>query len=179
MTLSGNITVALAAALILSGCEQVMNAPATVTPLDSKPNVTTIDRYFSRYTYGPLLRLYDFRDQRVILKVKISNESRDMPLSASLYTFADGVSEKAIEKWINNQHSDALYADAAEPASVQDLSDRVSIFARTREASVSGREGEAYQRYAVSYRVGEIKIAGVAIGPFNDDATVHVRLSAN
>ncbi len=162
--------------LLLSGCNGVEVTEKTI--IEKPPQITTVDQYFSPITYGPLQRLYYYDEAKLILKLKFLNNNKEMPLSAKLYRFSDDADAKSIEKWINNQHSDALFADAAAPVETKDVRDEVSVLQRQKTGKASGRKGEAYEAYEVSYNVSEIVSGNFLINAFEDKVTVHVLLTA-
>ena len=58
---------------------------------------------------GPTHVFYSFVNEDSVLSVKIDNTGKTFPLTAEVVRFDDGSGEEVLNKWINNQHSDAMY----------------------------------------------------------------------
>lgn len=172
---------ALAACLValfaLVACEQI-DAPGATALTGSEADIITIDSYFSPYSFGPLLRMYHFQEERAILKVKLDNSSAKTPLTAELVVFAPDEDREAVDAWINNQYNDALFPTAAEPVTRTDVSSAITITGRSPGELETGRSGESYQRTTVNFSVPEISAGRIRVGAFNDTVTVHVMMKA-
>jgi hypothetical protein len=64
---------------------------------------------------------YTIADQKAVLILKIDNSNTTFPTTATVVLFAPDATEENIAKWINNQHSDGLFIDPAEPISTTTL----------------------------------------------------------
>ncbi len=162
---------------LLMNCENI-DVAEMKTPADtSKPEIVTVDRYFSPYSFGPLMRLYNYEADNVILKVRISNDALNLPIKATLYQFDPLEDDKAIAKWINNQHSDGLYPIVAQPIQQQDVSNEIKITSVGKGQEVIGQRGEIYSKHEITYLVEELKIGSFMINSFADTVYVHVRMT--
>ncbi len=161
----------------LASCESIDVAELNNPTPTAKPTILTIDRYFSPYSFGPLLRLYNYEDENVILKVRISNDALNLPIKATLYRFDPRADDKSISKWINNQHSDGLSPIAAQPVEEIDVSDKISITSVGKGSEVIGKRGEQYSKHEITYLVDELQIGSFTINSFADTVYVHVRLT--
>lgn len=74
---------------------------------------TEVSRYYSLHGRGPTRKFFVFPAARAVLVVATADGRADA--SATIHLFPATTEAEGIEKWINNQHSDALFADAAEP----------------------------------------------------------------
>ena len=175
------IQICAAAALLISlaACEAIdSGSAATGQPVLSRDEarIVNVDQYFSQYMYGPTLRLYDYGDANVVLALRFSNRQAPVTYTAALHEFAPGTSRKAIARWINNQHSDALYPDAAEPMRTTNVMTSVSIRSEklVSDSPKPGRSGETYQEYELTFRIRPINTQAGLLAGFTDKATVHV-----
>lgn len=146
--------------------------------LDAKHK--SVQRLESNRTFGGYTKtsiFYTFPKQSVILRVVIDNQKEDFPSSAMLYTFADDVSEKGLKKWLNNQTSDALYADAPRPTSKKPLGDGTCKIKKSQHIKdVQGRTGQ-FGQHKVEFEIIKMgMVAGFKIKTFQDNATVYLKL---
>lgn len=58
---------------------------------------------------------YTLPEQKAVVVVHIDNATAAFPATGTVVLFASDVTEEGISKWINNQHSDGLFVDPAEP----------------------------------------------------------------
>ena len=61
------------------------------------------------------LLFYTFEPQRIIVKLRIGNKDTTFPMSGAIVVFSPDTNPKGLEKWINNQHSDALFPLVPQP----------------------------------------------------------------
>ncbi len=117
-----------------------------------------IDTYFNPDGYGSSLDMAHFTAQDAVAKLYIDNTA-PYSVIASINLFASGAQ---IDRWINNQHSDAIYPDAPEPVAVYDISDTVSIASKVYQDMVEAPTGNGrkFDRYAVTYRVADSRDPG-------------------
>lgn len=165
-----------AMAFALNACEAARPTPPRTIALE-QAKVITVDQYFSTYLYGPSLRLYHYQEDNVILTLRFSNRQSPIQFTAALHEFASTLSTKQIAKWVNNQHSDALYGDAPEPEKTTNIQDRVKITSTIKSTKnpIQGRTGESYDDYKITFRVRPIETKNSRLAGFTDTATVHVR----
>lgn len=63
------------------------------------------------------LVFYTFAEKSTVLVLEIDNTSATQPITATLHLFPPDTSAADLAKWVNNQHSDGLFADAPSPSS--------------------------------------------------------------
>ena len=128
--------------------------------------------------YRSTLVFYTFTDQRAVLVLTIGNKDESFPISGKVQLFDKGTSEDGIKKWINNQHSDALFIDAAQPRSAHPLPKGFcTITARKQTGSSKnpGPGGGSYKDFELSLSISAQELGqGTRIPAFTDTARVHV-----
>lgn len=124
------------------------------------------------------LLFYTFTEQKAILRVMIDNKDTKFPITATVYKFAADASEESLDKWINNQHSDALFIDAAEPLENHPLpADGCSVISHKLIERTAHHNGE-HDNYEVKFRIGGFsKEAVFELKKFDGEANVHVKVA--
>jgi hypothetical protein len=171
-----HLVISLLTSLSLGACEQITpltNEGNAVSTPASAAKVLTFDSYYSPYSHGPTLRLYHFEEDKAVLALRFANQPGNLSLKATLNIFPPSTDKLGIDKWINNQHSDALYADAATPKR-QDVTNLLSDVTRASEGTKAGRSGETYDVHNVSFTMDSIAAGRLVINGFSDTATVYV-----
>ena len=87
---------------------------AEMRQLDAKQAVKK-EVCYSMIGFRNTLIFYTFKDQQAILRLTIDNKDESFPVTAKVYLFDKKTTEQGLGKWINNQHSDALYPDIPDP----------------------------------------------------------------
>ena len=126
--------------------------------------------------YRNTLIFYTLADQKAVLKVVIDNKSKKFPVAASVYLFANDVTEDGLKKWLNNQHSDGLFPDVPNPVATHKLpAESCKALSHKLIDQTKQRFGE-YDNYAVSFQISDAaKMGAYRIKQFTDKATVHVK----
>lgn len=119
---------------------------------------------------------YSFPKQKAVLRVRIGNADTQFPLTAVLHTFAATTTAEGLKKWVNNQHSDARFVDAAKPVAKHDIPAALLKVESSRKTGRSQQHNGAFDDYKVKFRLGDFAPEG---GPelkgFTGEATVHVK----
>jgi hypothetical protein len=124
------------------------------------------------------LLFYTFVAQKAVLVLHIDNANTTMEVSGSVHLFDPKTSEEALGKWLNNQHSDGLFADAPEPAATFNLPDGTGT---VTERKLVGREkqptgDEMFDDYQVQLSIKEHRVDGkFRLAAFADEARVFVK----
>lgn len=123
------------------------------------------------------LIFYTFPEQNAVLKVVIDNKSKKFPVSATLYAFGDDVTAAELKKWLNNQHSDALFPGIPEPATTKKISaEACQSLSHKFIDKTTARFGE-FENYSVSFKLSGVKPVGkLRLKDFSDKATVHLKV---
>ena len=126
--------------------------------------------------YRDTLRFYIFEQDRAVLCVHIDNKDTKFPVSAKLYTFAEGVNAEGIQKWVNNQHSDALFADAPEPNATHEIPAASCKMKSHELAKHSKAPNGEFDTYSVTFEIKDVpRLGDLKVKDFTDLATVHVK----
>lgn len=124
------------------------------------------------------LLFYSFKDQGAILVVSIANKDETFPVSGKIYLFDKATTEEGLKKWVNNQHSDALFADAPEPIYTGELpkgSCKIASHKKTGTSQNPGPRPGKYDDFEVELSVAEHEVEGkYQLPAFTDTARVHV-----
>ena len=122
------------------------------------------------------LRFYVFNDAKAVLRVKIDNKDVKFPVSAKLYIFAADTTAEGIDKWINNQHSDGLFVDPAEPKAIHGIP-ATSCAANSHELVKAGEDHSGkFNNFSVSFGIKDVPVlGGFKLKDFTDQATVLVK----
>lgn len=126
--------------------------------------------------YRDTLIFYTFENNYAILKLTIDNKDKTFPIKGDLIVFEETVVKDGIKKWLNNQHSDALYPDVPKPKSKHKLAPKsVKVLKNQLTGSSKSRTGR-FDDYTVHFQLDEImKVGKFSLKSFKDKATVHVK----
>jgi len=139
-----------------------------------------VDQYFSPCLYGPTQHFFTFGDQNVVMVARFSEDNPHFRPSIRINLFSPELSAEQIDKWINNQHSDAIFGDAPRPIDTQFLSQYdywiTSITDYEFIDHTVGDSGDEYDNYRVQFSVSDLTKAGSfnLIG-FDAETIVHIR----
>ena len=125
------------------------------------------------------LLFYTFADQKTVLRLQIDNKDTTFPVSGSIHLFSNDTTKEGLEKWINNQHSDGLYPDVAEPILTQALpAGQCSVSAhKALEKEKNPSTAEMFQDYEVTLKVKSyILESKVSLSAFTDTSKVYLKL---
>lgn len=129
--------------------------------------------------YRSTLAFYTFAAQRAILVLTIDNKDETFPVSGKIQLFDKATPEGGLKKWINNQHSDAHFIDAARPSSTHTLPPGiVTITARKQTGSSKnpGPQRGSYKDFELTLSIGTHELeSGFKLPAFTDTAGVHVK----
>lgn len=130
--------------------------------------------------YRDTLIFYVFGEAKAVLVVRIGNENLDFPFSAKLHTFAAGTDAEAMDKWLNNQHSNGLFIDAAEPEAVHEIPPASCAVEKHAFLKQAESHNGTFDSHSVTFRIKDVPVlGGFKVKDFTDQATVYVKLEAN
>lgn len=111
-----------------------------------------INRYFSPLAHGPTKKFYVLPEAKVVVVVATADGTADA--SATIHVFAVDATAEGVEKWINNQHSDALHPDVPEPLrSLAVPADRFHARVGPPLDHEQGQGGDEYDRVRVEFTI--------------------------
>jgi hypothetical protein len=118
-------------------------------------------------------------EQNAVVRLRIDHTTRDFATTGSVMLFPLDTTEEEIDKWINNQHSDALHRDVPRPVFTGKLPD--DGFAITESEKVGERTGpldqSLYHDYKVKLAVKAHKEAGqYTLEAFEIEAKVYLKI---
>ena len=131
---------------------------------------------YSMIGYRDTLIFYTFKEENAVLRVNIDNKSKTFPITAKLYLFDHEIESEGIKKWLNNQHSDALFGDAPMPTTTHQIpSNRLKVTGFDYRKTVEESFG-VFDEYSVNFRLRSVNhIKGVRLKPFKGQASVMIK----
>ena len=122
---------------------------------------------------------YTFANEKAALQLVIDNKDASFPISGKILLFADDTTKEAIEKWINNRHSDAIHPDAPTPILSQSLPEgQCSVTAhKALEKVENRRDKKMFQDHEVTLSMKAYVIEGkLSLAAFTDTSKVYLKL---
>ncbi|MDG2126117.1 MAG: hypothetical protein P8J87_20620 [Verrucomicrobiales bacterium] len=124
------------------------------------------------------LRFYTFKDQQAVLVLSIGNKDETFPVTGKVFLFPEVTTAKELEKWINNQHSDAIYPDIPKPAFTAELPKGYCKVTSHQQKGTSENPGPGkttFKNFTVELAVKAHAIdKKFKLPAFTDTAIVHV-----
>ena len=123
------------------------------------------------------LLFYTWGEQKAALRLSIDNKSTKFPVKATLHLFDEATTKEGLAKWLNNQHSDGLFIDAAKPTKSIELPEGVCAVTAHKliDGGKKSRNG-TFGEYEVTVTVKAHEIKGEAkLGAFEQKAKVYVK----
>ena len=124
------------------------------------------------------LLFYTFATQKAVLAVQLDNKNSTVTASGTLHIFDPSATEDSISKWVNNQHSDGLFVDAATPALSLKLPDGI-LTAKDRKFISREKQSpgdEVFSDYQVKIMAKEHRVEGkYRLYAFTDEANIFVK----
>ena len=145
-----------------------------ILKLNSDP--PKVEIRYSMIGYRDTLIFYTFKEENAVLRVNIDNKSKTFPITAKLYLFDHEIESEGIKKWLNNQHSDALFGDAPMPTATHQIpSNRLKVTGFDYRKTVEESFG-VFDEYSVNFRLRSVNhIKGVRLKPFKGQASVMIK----
>jgi len=146
--------------------------PASVAASEAQ----TVSSYFSIYAHGPTKVMVPVAGEKAALLLEFPNESKTISGTGKLVVFAENASEDMIQAWWNNQYSDAIFPDAAEPVETVTLGKKLEIVSAEMTGTERPREDQAYDVMAVTYRIADVPAERFTLEGFEGGTTVYVMM---
>ena len=164
---------------LLLAIGSVSNADDTEKSSVLNPKSKSVKKIESNSSFGGYTKtsiFYLFGKDHAILRIVIDNSDEEFSTTGMIYKFEDEVTEEGLKKWINNQTSDALFADAPEPKSRKSIGEGVcKIKERKLLSETSDRNGK-FKKYEVEFQVVKMGlVSGFGIKSFKEKATVYLK----
>ncbi|MFN8857669.1 MAG: hypothetical protein ACK50P_19025 [Planctomycetaceae bacterium] len=163
-------------ALILLATFAMIVTAGEPTPLDlTGKKVQRLEVSASLIGYTSTKVFYTLGDDRVVVAVQVENSKKGFPVTGTVYQFAKDVTLEDMGKWLNNQHSDALFPDVPEPKVMVRLP---AESCRTLESKLLGQKRAnetTYDEYRVEVKLAEAKVnEQFRLKEFKDTVKVYV-----
>ena len=130
---------------------------------------------YSMIGYRDTLIFYTFKEENAVLRVNIDNKSKTFPITAKLYLFDHEIESEGIKKWLNNQHSDALFGDAPMPTATHQIpSNRLKVTCFDYMKTVEDRSVSSMNTLSISDLLSESH-QGCQIEAFKGQASVMIK----
>lgn len=127
------------------------------------------------------LLFYTFAEQRVVLRLRIANKDASFPVSGTVFLFDEGATKEGLAKWLNNQHSDGLFVDPAEPKETMELPEGVCSVVEKKllgEKKNEGPSGGTFADFEIKIAVKDHKVEGkFDLKGFEDQAGVFLKVT--
>lgn len=139
--------------------------------------VTKLEANQSLIGYSSTRLFYTLGERHTVVAIVIDNKKQGFPVNGTVYQFAGDVTKEALAKWLNNQHSDALFADAPEPVAAHKIpAASFSTAAKKQPGQVQAGIG-TWEKFAVKLTLKETKLdSGIELKGFSEIATVYVQV---
>lgn len=154
--------------------------PAAAAPVERALDVAKAEKKevaHSMIGIRNTLLFYIWKDQQTALRLSINNDSTKFPVQATVYLFDPDTTGETIDRWLNNQHSDGLFMDAAKPEKTVELpasSAKVTVH-KLLDPNKKERNG-VFSAYEVTVEVTDPAADdGFLLKDFKDTAKVFVK----
>ncbi len=146
--------------LILTVLAAAKDPPAQqTTPLDLKgKKVQRQEVAQSQIGFTSTTVFYTLGSERVVVAIHIDNVKKGFPVTGKVHQFAKDVSPEDMDKWVNNQHSDALYPDVPEPKDTVKLPTKACKSLESKLIGKTTVNGTTYNQYNVEFMLEKVKV---------------------
>lgn len=119
---------------------------------------------------------YTFPKRNVVLKVRIDNKNKSFDLTGKILVFPKSTTPEGLAKWLNNQHSDALYPEIPKPITTLDIPTRFCSSKNPQFIKKSNSHLGTFDKYSIEFNVDEVeRIGEFKIKGFSGNAMVHLK----
>ena len=169
-----NLWIAIACFSTIASCSWTAAAENRTIAITADTPAHEVSRYFSMYAHGPTKKFYRVPDASSVVVVTTGVTEPD--IVATIHIFPEATSPKAIDKWINNRHSDALYPDAAKPERAIDIpAERLRTTASEPLDHEVGPNGDEYDRVRVDFTIDAFQDGDVTVKPSRSSLNAFLR----
>jgi len=126
------------------------------------------------------LLFYTWNDQKAALRLIIDNSSTESPVKGTIYLLDSSTTREGLAKWLNNQHSDGLFRDAAKPTKTVELPEGSCTVSEHKllDANKKSRNG-VFAEYEVTVTIKDLEEKGLFnLKGFKDKTKVFVKQAA-
>ena len=171
------IAASIGLAMVLAFGPSPARAAERIVELNPESPALEVNRYYSMLAHGPTKKFYTLPGQRIVVVVSTTDGKADA--SAVIHVFPAAATADDIDKWINNQHSDALFADAAQPQrSIEVRAARFHVTVGAPAGHEVGEVGDEYDRVPVEFTIDAFTDGDVTVRPSRGRLDAFVRTKA-
>jgi hypothetical protein len=125
--------------------------------------------------YADTQIFYRMIEQKVVVRVRIANQA-EFPMTATVYVFPTDSTADGIDAWINNQHSDALFPETAEPSHTEKFPAELCKIATAKLLKRTNEPFGSYKEYEVTFEVDACdNVAGFTTESFRGTTRVFIK----
>lgn len=124
------------------------------------------------------LVFYTLAGQQAVLVLYVDNTSAAFKATGTVYLFDPGTTEESLGKWINNQHSDGLFADSPTPTLSHKLPDGNCTVTDNKVVgeTKNSTNKDMFKDYQVKISVKEHHVEGkYRLAAFESEANVYLK----
>ncbi len=148
-----------------SGSDEQIQDPNAISVLE-------VSRYFSPYLYGITQNFIKVPAQSMVVQVIIPSTNS---IRGTVHIFSPD-DYQDVNRWINNQHSDAIFIDPPTPLSYEIAPENITIIRSNFLSTISGSGGDEYEEYEVEYFIESHSVTdSVEFVRFYHDTRVYIR----
>lgn len=148
----------LLSSLVFSGAPDIGAAEPTAIDLKGK-NVRRIEVNQTQIGFSATRVFYIVDDLRLIVILHIDNAKTNFPVTGKACQFAKDATPDALDKWVNNQHSDALFPDVPTPNATILLPANACQSPASKLLDRTTALDTTYDRYSVEIKVSDVKLS--------------------
>ncbi len=147
---------------------------------ESTTDTKSFVQCFCDALYRSTLQIYHFEAQNSVLMIEFDNTSSAFETSAVLHLFDAVATREDIARWINNQHSDGLFINPAQPVQSYTIEPQhITITSSAYVESLGGFSGDEYEKYQIEFTVANLVEADAYhLNGFSDQASVFLQTRA-
>lgn len=135
-----------------------------------------VNRYFSPEAHGPSLKFYAFPEERIVVVVRVEPTPGVIATTATINVFPASTVAEGLQKWINNQHSDALHPDVPSPERRIDVQpDMLNTKIAGPLDHEVGDGGDEYDRHRVDFTIDALTDGDVRLKASRGSVDAFVR----
>ncbi len=145
---------------------------------DPDVDIKNVHMNHHMYLFAETKQFIVFTQEKVVLSIYFDNRIHPFPVEAAFSVFDRNEDMDRIYGWINNQWSDAIFMDPAEPTSEEPLpADSIAITNETVVGQALGTSEELFDQYVVEYAVDAYTVDGlVSLSAFSHEASVYLKI---
>ena len=156
------LTTAIVCLLAVAPLAATAHAAGRTVEITADTPAQEVNTYYSMLAHGPTQKFYRLPAAGIVVVVGSGDTKPNA--SATIHVFPETATAEGIDKWINNCHSDAIFADAAEPErSIPVSAERFHATVSKPLEHVVGPNGDEYDRVRIDFTIDAFEESGVTV----------------